>query len=80
MVFFKLFIKVYRIDDSLRSRVLMLHVGHPKCVFGRVLTLGIVWVVKNLGLDGAKTSFGQNSKAGHDLAFAGPDLLEFLGF
>lgn len=58
----------------------MLYVGRPKCVFGRVLTLGIAWVVKNLGLDGEKTSFGQNSKAGRDLDFAGPDLLEFLGF
>ena len=36
--------------------------------------------MKNLGLDGEKTSFGKNSRAGRDLDFAGPDLLEFLGF
>ena len=37
-------------------------------------------MVKNLGFDGEKMSFGQNSRAGRDLCFTGPDLLEFLGF
>ena len=37
-------------------------------------------MVKNLGLDGEKTSFRQNSRAGRDLCFTGTDLLEFLGF
>ena len=37
-------------------------------------------MVKNLGLDGEKTSFRQNSRAGRDLCFTSPDLLEFPGF